>query len=55
VSAQQYERALTELSGLREVVDDFFEHVMVMSDDVGAQRKPFIIAKKIARIIFVSR
>ncbi|MDX2503803.1 MAG: glycine--tRNA ligase subunit beta [Gammaproteobacteria bacterium] len=33
LTQSQYTQALTELSGLREVVDQFFDDVMVMADD----------------------
>ncbi len=32
---QEYEAAMTQLAGLRQPVDDFFDQVMVMSDDEG--------------------
>jgi len=38
VEAREYTAALTALAGLRETIDQFFEDVMVMTDDVPTRR-----------------
>lgn len=38
IGAREYERAMTALAGLREPVDQFFDDVMVMADDVEVRR-----------------
>jgi len=42
-----YQQGLTKLASLRTPVDDFFEHVMVMSDDATLQRNRLALLKRL--------
>lgn len=47
---REYERALTELAGLRETVDAFFDHVMVMAEDDRLRRNRLALLAKMNRM-----
>lgn len=50
LAERQYERALTELAGLRDSVDAFFDHVMVMADDDRLRRNRLALLAKMNRM-----
>ncbi|MGV6817599.1 MAG: glycine--tRNA ligase subunit beta [Thiotrichales bacterium] len=43
----EYEAALTRLAGLREPVDDFFDHVMVMVDDAALKENRLALLSRL--------
>ena len=45
-----YEQGLKKLATLRSKVDDFFEHVMVMSDDPVQQHNRLALLKRLQRL-----
>ena len=47
MAAGNYSAALTELSGLRSVVDAFFDHVMVMADDEAVKNNRLALLKQL--------
>lgn len=44
--AGDYDTALTKLAGLRQPVDDFFDHVMVMDEDMGLRNNRLALLNK---------
>ena len=47
LSQQDYDAALAELSSLRQTLDDFFEQVMVMSDDPAVRANRLALLKRL--------
>ncbi len=47
VNKANYTSALTELAGLREVVDAFFDQVMVMADDISVRNNRLALLSKL--------
>ena len=47
--AGKYQEALEEIAGLRKAVDDFFEHVMVMSENEAVRRNRLALLSEILR------
>lgn len=47
---REYERALTELAGLRDTVDAFFDHVMVMAEDERLRRNRLALLARMNRM-----
>lgn len=50
LAERDYERALTELAGLRDSVDAFFDHVMVMAEDESLRRNRLALLAKMNRM-----
>ena len=50
VTAQRYEEALTRLAALRGPVDAFFEHVLVMADDVRVRANRLALLAALQRL-----
>lgn len=46
----QYAEVLTELAGLRTPVDEFFDHVMVMSEDLSRRENRLLMLKKLREL-----
>jgi len=51
-SNRQYKEALSELSVLRDVVDSFFDHVMVMSDDETLKNNRLALLQQLRSLFF---
>jgi glycyl-tRNA synthetase beta chain len=47
-AARDYEAALMQLAGLREVVDNFFDKVMVMADDAAVRGNRLALLKRLS-------
>lgn len=47
-AARDYEAALKQLAGLREVVDNFFDQVMVMADDAAIRGNRLALLKRLS-------
>ena len=47
-SERNYEGALKQLAGLREVVDSFFDQVMVMADDAAIRANRLALLKRLS-------
>jgi len=45
-----YAKGLEKLASLRSPVDEFFEHVMVLSDDVAQQKNRLAILKRMQNL-----
>lgn len=45
-----YKKVLSELAGLREPVDDFFEHVLVMADDKNRRENRLLMLKELRNL-----
>ena len=50
MAAADYSAALTELAGLRAVVDAFFDHVMVMADDEAVKNNRLALLKQLQNL-----
>lgn len=50
MAERDYERALTELAGLRDAVDAFFDHVMVMAEDEQLRRNRLALLAQMNRM-----
>jgi glycyl-tRNA synthetase beta chain len=50
MAEREYERALTELAGLRDTVDAFFDHVMVMAEDERLRRNRLALLARMNRM-----
>jgi glycyl-tRNA synthetase beta chain len=48
LAQRDYQATLTQLAGLRDAVDDFFDHVMVLTDDLDLR------ANRLALVKFIS-
>ncbi len=51
-AARSYKEALTALASLREVVDDFFDNVMVMADDVELKNNRLALLQQLRGLFF---
>jgi glycyl-tRNA synthetase beta chain len=51
-AARDYKAALTELASLREVVDNFFDNVMVMADDTNLKNNRLALLQQLRGLFF---
>ena len=50
VAGGSFDQALVKIATLRDTVDDFFEGVMVMTDDTDVRRNRLLILARIAAL-----